>query len=104
MNPDMPSVESQGKREIGNAIMKNRGLTRSRPRDKKNPRFNTLFRVIPVVFDFVCVHRVKHREKYRKALVKRRSQVQEYKGKTDAYGGERSGIKSNVIKSVSIKG
>ena len=37
-------------------------------------------------------------------MIKRRSQVREYQGQGGGYGGEATGIKQNVAKSVRIKG
>lgn len=54
---------------------KSKGLTRKRKKIDRNPR-------------------MKHKEKYRKALIKRRSQVQEFKeGPQAQYSGEKSGFK-----------
>jgi len=39
-----------------------------------------------------------------KAMVKRRSQVREYQGQGGVYGGEATGIRRNVAKSVRLKG
>lgn len=65
-------------------IIKNRGLTKVRPKDKANPR-------------------IRHRKAYDKALQRRRSQVREYRGSNPAYGGEKTGIKTNLVKSVKLK-
>lgn len=77
------AIEEGKKRAAGGKIIHNRGLTRSRPKDTKNAR-------------------TKNRKKFDKAVSKRKSQVQEYKGKTASYGGEGTGIKTNVVKSVKI--
>lgn len=74
-NPD--HIGEDDRRGAGGKIMHNRGLTRQRPRDQKNPR-------------------VRHRKKFDKALVKRRSVVQEFKGKNPAYSGEQTGISYNI--------
>lgn len=83
MGADKELLEDGDRREAGNRIVKNRGLTRPRPREKRNPR-------------------VAHRIKYGKALERRKSQVQEYKGKTAGYGGEATGIKTGLIKSTRL--
>ena len=82
LNPVDTNLSVEGEsRSIGDEIMKNRGLTRYRPKDKKNPR-------------------KRYRINYEKALIKRKSQgVKEYKGQTASYGGEASGIKSTVVRS-----
>ena len=47
--------------------------------------------------------RVKFREKYRKALQKRKSRVQEFQeGPKGKYGGENSGLKVGLIKSTKL--
>ena len=47
--------------------------------------------------------RVKFREKYRKALVKRASKVQEFKeGPKGKYAGEATGLKAGLIKSTAL--
>ena len=74
-----------GKRAIGRLIEKNEGLKASRPRDRKTPK-------------------TRNRARYEKAMIKRRSQVREYKGQGGVYGGEATGIKRNVAKSVRIAG
>lgn len=71
-------------RNINYDIMKAKGLTRKRKKIDRNSR-------------------VKHREKYRKALIKRAGKVQEYKdGPKGIYGGEKTGYKAGLIKSTSL--
>lgn len=61
--------------------MKSKGLTRKRKKIDSNSR-------------------VKHREKYRKALQKRKSRVQDFQeGPQGKYGGESTGLKVGLIKS-----
>ena len=73
------------KREINRAIEKNRGLTRERKKIDANPR-------------------VKNREKFRKATIRRKGAV---RGVQDAgagpYSGELTGIKKNVTHSTRFK-
>ena len=76
-------VEGGSKRLINYEIEKNRGLTPRRNKDLKNPR-------------------KKHRIKYQKALVRRKGQVQDQRERRDGYGGEATGIKSRVTKSVKL--
>lgn len=65
-------------------MMKNKGLTRKRKKIDRNSR-------------------VKHREKYRKALIKRSAGVQEFKeGPQGKYSGEKSGFKANIVKSTKL--
>lgn len=81
---DPNEAEAGEPRAIGDQIMKNRGLTRYRPKDKKNPR-------------------VRYRQNYEKAMVTRRTQVKEYQGQVDNYGGEATGIKRNIVRSRKLK-
>jgi len=65
-------------RAIGRDIEKNRGLTRQRKKADANPR-------------------VKNREKFRKAVIRRAGQVRAVASPSDGpYGGEATGIKKNV--------
>ena len=80
--PPMAEPTTSGARKIDSAIEKNRGLTPHRRKDLKNPR-------------------KKHRIKFAEANVRRKGQVQTVKsGAASAYGGESTGIKSKVSKSV----
>ena len=74
-----PTTDSA--RRINNAIEKNRGLTPHRKKELKNPR-------------------KKHRVKFAEANVRRKGQVQEVREGGGVYGGEGTGIKSKVSKSV----
>lgn len=76
--------EPIGKRGITYEMEKNKGLTPKRKKELKNPR-------------------VKHRMKYRKAKIRRKGQVREPRKEVQRYGGELSGIKSGVVKSVKFK-
>lgn len=77
-------MEKDIQRNINYDIMKAKGLTRKRKKIYRNSR-------------------VKFREKYRKALIKRASKVQEYKeGPKGMYGGESSGLKAGIIKSTAL--
>ena len=78
--PRDESMSEGGKRYAGNKIIKNRGLVRSAPAHRANPR-------------------MKMRAKYDKAMSVRRSQVREFKGKED---GVKGAIKRGVIKSTKI--
>ncbi|XP_072949371.1 something about silencing protein 10 [Epargyreus clarus] len=72
------------KREITYQIAKNKGLTPHRKKEQRNPR-------------------VKHKLKYRKAKIRRKGAVREPRNEMSRYGGEASGIKANVKKSIKIK-
>lgn len=70
-----------GERAIGKTILSNRGLVPHKPKINRNPR-------------------VKKREQYRKALIRRKGAVREVR--TDeghVYGGEATGIKSGISRS-----
>lgn len=80
--PPLAEPVAPGARKIDASIEKNRGLTPHRRKDLKNPR-------------------KKHRIKYADANVRRKGQVQSVKtGAAGGYGGESTGIKSKVSKSV----
>lgn len=68
------------KRAITKQIAKNRGLTPRRKKIDRNPR-------------------VKHREKFRRAKIRRRGQVREVRREEQRYSGELSGIRAGVKKS-----
>ncbi|XP_075222727.1 UTP3 small subunit processome component Sas10 isoform X2 [Lycorma delicatula] len=72
------------KRAITYEMAKNKGLTPYRKKEQRNPR-------------------VKHRNKYRKALIRRKGQVREVQKEVSKYGGEIFGIKASVIKSRKFK-
>lgn len=77
-------VEGEGKRAITYQIAKNKGLTPHRKKEQRNPR-------------------VKHRNKYRKAKIRRRGAVREVRKEISRYGGEISGIKAGVKKGIKLK-
>ena len=75
--PFLPS----GERAIGRYIMQNRGLVAHKPKINRNPR-------------------VKKREQYRKALIRRKGAVREIRTEEGhVYGGETTGIKSGISRS-----
>lgn len=76
--------EEIGKRSITYQIAKNKGLTPHRKKEQRNPR-------------------VKHRNKFRKAKIRRKGAVREVRKELSRYGGELSGIKSTVTKSIKLK-
>ena len=74
-------VEVEGERALGQYILKNRGLVAHKAKINRNPR-------------------VKKREQYRKALIRRKGAVRDIR--TDeghAYGGETTGVKTNISRS-----
>lgn len=78
-------LESQeiGKRGITFEIAKNKGLTPRRKKEQRNPR-------------------VKNRNKYRKAKIRRKGQVREPRTEMSRYAGELFGIKASVKKSIKL--
>lgn len=76
--------EGIGKRAITYQIAKNKGLTPHRKKEHRNPR-------------------VKHKLKFRKALIRRKGAVREPRKELKRYSGEISGIKTSVSKSIKIK-
>ncbi|XP_057318129.1 something about silencing protein 10 [Microplitis mediator] len=77
-------VSEGEKRAITYQIAKNKGLTPHRKKEQRNPR-------------------VKHRNKYRKAQIRRKGAVREVRKELTRYAGEISGIKASVKKSIKLK-
>lgn len=73
-----------GKRGITYEISQNKGLTAKKKKELRNPR-------------------VKHRKKFYKAQIKRKSQVLPVVNEQNRYGGEMTGIRSNLTRSIKIK-
>ncbi|KAK1127694.1 hypothetical protein K0M31_003188 [Melipona bicolor] len=80
--PDV--IEDKGKRAITYQMAKNKGLTPYRKKEQRNPR-------------------VKHRNKYRKAKIRRKGAIREVRKEITRYAGEISGIKASVKKSIKLK-
>lgn len=81
--PKFPVVEGEiaGERAISRTILKNRGLVAHKAKINRNPR-------------------VKKREQYRKALIRRKGTVREVREEEGhKYGGEETGIKSGISRS-----
>ncbi|KAK4521214.1 vesicular-fusion protein S17 [Mucor velutinosus] len=76
-------VEEGHKRLASYKMLKNKGLTPHRKKENRNAR-------------------VKHRNKYAKQMKKLSSTRAVVKAQTAGYGGEMSGVKTNVIKSVKL--
>ncbi|KAG8309032.1 Something about silencing protein 10 [Homalodisca vitripennis] len=72
------------KRGITFEIAKNKGLTPKRKKENRNPR-------------------VKNKNKFRKATVRRKGQVRGVYKEISRYGGEPFGIKASVSKSIKLK-
>lgn len=73
-----------GKRGITYEISQNKGLTAKKKKELRNPR-------------------VKHRRKFYKAQIKRKSQVLPVVNEQNRYDGEMTGIRSHLTRSVKIK-
>lgn len=74
----------EGKRGITYEISQNKGLTAKKKKELRNPR-------------------VKHRRKFYKAQMKRKSQVLPVVNEQNRYGGEMTGIRSHLTRSIKIK-
>lgn len=72
------------KRGITYDIEKNKGLTVKRKREYRNPR-------------------VRHRNKYARALVKRKSRVPTARTEDEKYTGEPTGIRAGIKRGIKIK-
>jgi U3 small nucleolar RNA-associated protein 3 len=85
--PKFPRADGEvdGERAISRAILKNRGLSAHKAKINRNPR-------------------VKKREQYRKALIRRKGAVREVRqDEGHKYGGESTGIKSGISRSRKLK-
>ncbi|XP_058825093.1 something about silencing protein 10 [Topomyia yanbarensis] len=74
----------EGKRKITYQMAKNKGLTPHKKKDQRNIR-------------------VKNRRKFQKALVRRKGTIRPVRTETTRYGGEATGIKTFVRRSVKLK-
>ncbi|KAK2821392.1 hypothetical protein Q7C36_020735 [Tachysurus vachellii] len=77
-------MDGEAKRGITYQMSKNKGLTPKRKKIDRNPR-------------------VKHREKFRRAKIRRMGQVLEVRREDTRYTGERSGIRAGIKKSTKLK-
>ncbi|CAG8487593.1 10785_t:CDS:10 [Ambispora gerdemannii] len=80
---DSNNLPEGAKRQINYQILKNKGLTPHRNKDQRNPR-------------------VKHRKKYEKAKKKIKSVKQVVTSQGGAYGGEKTGIKIGLSRSIKL--
>lgn len=76
--------DDEERRQITYQMSKNKGLTPHRKKELRNPR-------------------VKHRNKFRKALIRRKGAVRTVRKESKRYGGEVSGIKASTKKGIKIK-
>ncbi|KAI9917922.1 hypothetical protein PsorP6_013021 [Peronosclerospora sorghi] len=85
VSSDEDSDNEGGKRGASYQIMKNKGLKAHKSKLNRNPR-------------------VKKRMQYRKAIIRRKGQVRDVRmGEAGKYGGEATGIKSNLTRSRKIR-
>ncbi|XP_069803524.1 something about silencing protein 10 [Dendropsophus ebraccatus] len=84
MEAPSDEMDPNAKRGITYQIAKNKGLTPKRRKIDRNPR-------------------VKHREKFRRAKIRRKGQVREVRKEEVRYSGEISGIRAGVKKSIKLK-
>jgi len=87
-NEDEDEIENDDedgddRRGITYQMAKNKGLTPHRKKENRNPR-------------------VKHRNKFRKALIRRKGAVRTVRKEIKRYDGEISGIKATVKKSIKL--
>lgn len=80
---DDDEEESAEKRAITYQMEKNKGMTAQKRKELRNPR-------------------VKHRAKFRRAKIRRKGQVRDFKPQGH-YGGELTGIRAGIIRSRKIK-
>lgn len=84
VDDDMDASDEEGKRAVTYQIEKNKGILPQKKKELKNPR-------------------VKHRMKYRKAKIRRKGQVREARTEMHRYGGETSGIRAGIKRSIKLK-
>ncbi|MCI4390176.1 hypothetical protein PDJAM_G00118400 [Pangasius djambal] len=77
-------MNGESKRGITYQMAKNKGLTPKRKKIDRNPR-------------------VKHREKFRRAKIRRKGQVLDVRREETRYSGELSGIRAGIKKSIKLK-
>lgn len=80
---DGRDLQADGNRAISYKMLKNKGLTPSRKKEVRNPR-------------------IRNKNKFIKAEKRRKSQVQPVRSQEKAYGGESTGIRTTLTKSVRI--
>ena len=83
-NMDEEGGDDDERRQITYQMSKNKGLTPHRKKELRNPR-------------------VKHRNKFRKAIIRRKGAVRTVRTEVKRYGGEISGIKASTKKGIKIK-
>jgi len=72
------------KRAITYQMAKNKNFVRAKKKELRNPR-------------------VKHRKKFRRAQIRRRSQMPDVRKELKKYDGEARGIKANLVRSTKLK-
>jgi U3 small nucleolar RNA-associated protein 3 len=79
-----PEEDRPQKRGITYQMEKNRGLTAKRKKEYRNPR-------------------VHHRNKYARALIKRKSRVPTARTEEEKYTGEPTGIRAGIKRGIKLK-
>ena len=79
-----PEEDRSQKRGITYQMEKNRGLTAKRKKEYRNPR-------------------VHHRNKYARALIKRKSRVPTARNEEEKYTGEPTGIRAGIKRGIKLK-
>ncbi|XP_070195441.1 something about silencing protein 10-like isoform X2 [Littorina saxatilis] len=78
------NMDEEERRAITYQMEKNKGLTAHKKKEARNPR-------------------VKHRMKFRRAKIRRKGQVRDFKAHKNLYTGEVTGIRSGIIRSRKLK-
>lgn len=81
---EVEEIDPNSKRQITRQIAKNKGLTATKRRELRNPR-------------------VKNKNKFRKAVIRRKGAVREVRSKVELYGGEVSGVKTHIKRSIKLQ-
>uniref|UniRef100_A0A5S6QPG1 Sas10 domain-containing protein n=1 Tax=Trichuris muris TaxID=70415 RepID=A0A5S6QPG1_TRIMR len=84
VDDELDEVAEMAKRSITYEMKKNKGLMPKRKKEQRNPR-------------------VKHRNRYRKALKKLRSQRPDVKTEVHRYSGESRGINPFIVRSIKLR-
>lgn len=80
---DADMLDAESRRQTSKNIISNRGLTRARPKDMKNPR-------------------KAHRQRFEKKMTVYRTTRRKAHGSASGYGGEFTGVRKNLSRSVKL--
>jgi len=84
LSPQGKEPDDDGDRVVDYKIAKNKGLTPKRKKENRNPR-------------------IRYKEKYRRALIRRRGQVPQPRTQMHPYAGELSGIRAGIKRGIKLK-